>query len=141
MIVDSVLQFTHGRCCLHRLRRGFPDGAGGRQRYRCQKKSTHKSSLHVIHFSASGYFFHTSLHLLMPTNCSVLRTPTILPNIQNQNFANMLVLFLRFWAIPLFSIILLLILTISSTRSCVLIAALLTPAAPSSTTVVIVLME
>ena len=59
----------------------------------------------------------------------------------NQNFANMLVLFLRFWAMLLFSIILLLILTISSTRFCVLIAALLTPAAPSSTTVVIVLIE
>ncbi len=76
MIVDVVLQFTHGRCRLYRLRRGFPDGAGGSQRYRCQKKSTHKSSLHVIHFSAGGCFFHRSLHLLMPTDCSVLRTLT-----------------------------------------------------------------
>ena len=76
MIVDAVLQFVHRRCRLHRLRRGFPDRAGGSQRYRCQKKSTHKSSLHVIHFSAGGCFFHRSLHLLMPTDCSVLRTLT-----------------------------------------------------------------
>ena len=66
MIVDVVLQFTHGRCRLYRLRRRFPDGAGGSQRYRCQKKSTHKSSLHVIHFSVSGCFFHKYLILHFP---------------------------------------------------------------------------
>ena len=40
MIVDAVLQFVHRRCRLHRLRRGFPDRAGGCQRHRCQKKIT-----------------------------------------------------------------------------------------------------
>lgn len=40
MIFNAVLQITHGRCCLHRLRGRFPDRAGGCQRHRCQKKIT-----------------------------------------------------------------------------------------------------
>ena len=40
MFFNVVLQITHGRCCLHRLRGRFPDRAGGCQRHRCQKKIT-----------------------------------------------------------------------------------------------------